>query len=172
MKIPATPEPPLTQSPEHRDGDTKPAISVPAIRRILVPTDLSEHSMPALKYALSLAERFHAKIFLLNVAPMPRCCSMDAPPEADELMSLARVELDKIARTIPPEVEWEEIIRFGTGEMVPQIVQEALNISADLIVIATHGYCGLKRMLRGSLAEAVVRHAPCPVLTVHPAGEN
>lgn len=141
-------------------------------KNILVPTDLSEPSKRALKTAAALAQKCGAKLILLHVAQMPICCSFDAPPEAGEMMDLARKSLDDIARTIPADVAVETIVRFGTREPVEQIVEEANKVSADLIVIATHGYSGIKRVLLGGTAERVIRHAPCPVLVVRFAGDS
>jgi len=136
---------------------------------ILAPTDLSQPSRRAVETAAALAQKCRAKLILFHVVPCPTCASFDAPPDAGKLMDEARRSLDDIARTIPPDVTVEKIVRFGAREPVHQIVEEANNVSADLIVLATHGYSGLKRALLGSTAERVVRHAPCPVLVVRPA---
>jgi universal stress protein A len=141
-------------------------------KSILAPTDLSEPSKRAVKSAAALAQKCGAKIILLNVVQMPNCCSSDAPPNVEEMMNIARKSLDEIAQTIPPDVAVEKIVRFGTREPVKQIVEEADKVSADLIVIATHGYSGLKRVLLGGTAERVVRHAPCPVLVVRAPGKS
>lgn len=164
MKTQMPPNPSPTQIPEQHIADLKPDTAAPFLHRILVPTDLTEHSNLALKYAISLAERYGAKIFLLNVAQIPASSSIIAPPDMEEMISAAHLLLDNIARAIPPNLDREEIVLVGTGETARQIVEEALNISADLIVMTTHGYSGVKRMLRGSMAEMVVRHAHCAVL--------
>lgn len=138
-------------------------------KNILAPTDLSEPSKRALKTAAALAQNCGAKMILLNVVQMPNCCSSDAPPNAEEMMDIARKSLDEIARTVFPDVSVEKIVRFGTGEPVVQVIEEANRMSVDLIIVATHGYSGLKQVLLGGTAERVVRHAPCPVLVVGPA---
>lgn len=138
-------------------------------KNILAPTDLSEPSKFALKTAAALAQTCGAKMILLNVVQMPNCCSSDSPPNVEEMMAIARKSLDEIARTIPSDVPIKKIVRFGTRDPVDQIIDEANNESADLIVVATHGYSGLKQVLLGGTAERVVRHAPCPVLVVGPA---
>ncbi len=138
-------------------------------KNILAPIDLSEPSKSALKTAVALAQKCGAKLTLLSIAQLPDCCSFDAPPDADEIMYLARRSLDEIARTFPPEIICEKVVRFGTP--IDQIVREAKNEPADLIVISTHGYSGLKRVLLGGTAERVVRHAPCPVLVVRPIAD-
>lgn len=141
-------------------------------KTILVPTDLSEPSKRAVKTAAALAQTSGAKLILLHVAPMSNCCSFDMPPEADEMINLARKSLDEIAGTMSSDLAVEKIIRFGTKEPVDEIIGVADKLSADLIVLATHGYCGLKRVLLGSTAERVVRHASCPVLVVRSAGDG
>lgn len=137
---------------------------------ILVPTDLSEASKFVLKTAAALAQKCGAKLVLLHVVQMPNCCSFDAPPDADEMIELARKSLDRFAQIIAQNVAVKKIVRFGPRDPVEEIVEEANNTSADVIVIATHGYCGLKRALRGSTAERVVRHSPCPVLVLRMPG--
>jgi nucleotide-binding universal stress UspA family protein len=133
---------------------------------ILAPTDLSNPSKCAIKTAVAVAQKCGAKLILLHVVQCPNCASFDAPPAVNDMIGQARESLDDIARTISPEVEIEKLVRFGTREPVEQIIEEASRVSADLIIIATHGYSGLKRVLLGSTAERVVRHAPCPVLVV------
>jgi universal stress protein A len=141
-----------------------------AWNRILAPTDLSKPSKCALKTAAALAQKCGAKLILFYVVQCPTCASFDAPPDTGKMMAQACESLDDIARTIPPDVAVEKIVRFGTREPVEEIITEADDASADLIVIATHGYSGLKRVLLGSTAERVVRHAPCPVLVVRRLG--
>jgi nucleotide-binding universal stress UspA family protein len=133
-------------------------------KTILVPTDLSEPSKQAIQTAVALARLCGAKIVLLHVAPLPACCSSDAPPNADAMLNFAGKSLDEIGQLFPPDIAWRKLIRLGTREPVREILGEALNISADLIVIGTHGYNGIKRFLLGGTAERVVRHAHCPVL--------
>lgn len=139
---------------------------------ILAPTDLSKPSKCAVKTAVALAQKCGAKLILFHVVQCPNCSSFDSPPDAEKMMEEARQTLDDIARTIPTGVTVEKHVRFGTREPVNEIVEEANNVSADLIVIATHGYSGLKRVLLGSTAERVVRHAPCPVLVVRRPGNG
>lgn len=87
-------------------------------------------------------------------------------------MGQARKSLVEIAREMPAGVLVETKVRFGTRDPVQEILDEADHLSADLIVVATHGYTGLKRALLGSTAERVVRHAPCPVLVTRRPGEK
>jgi len=145
------------------------------IKTILFPTDFSESSKYAMHFAISFAQEYRARLYVLHVVEdMAHAIYFDllqAPPLAQlltEMEQQARQELDKV---IPPEVagkvEVERMIRKG----VPfhQIVRAAAEIDADLIVLGTHGRTGLKHALFGSVADKVVRKAPCPVLSVrHP----
>jgi nucleotide-binding universal stress UspA family protein len=82
-----------------------------------------------------------------------------------ELVAISERQLRELATAeIGSSVAWKPIIR--QGRPATEIVEAAREIEADLIVIATHGHTGLKHVLLGSVAENVVRHAPCPVLTV------
>jgi len=140
------------------------------IKRILVPIDFSECSKKALRYALALARQHSATLDLLYVVPTPPYGAGEYGPVdygdlQEELQENAAREL---GRTISEEVGKAApagpIIR--TGAAVREIVDVARTIPADLIVISTHGRSGLKHVLLGSVAEQVVRHAPCPVLVV------
>jgi len=145
------------------------------IRSILLPTDFSECGNFALSYAASLARTFHASIICINViepiVPTVGYSGMTEPlPIADiteQLEDSAERELPKLAECAECEgIEIEEIIVHG--EAASEIVRVAKEREIDLIVIASHGRTGLGRILFGSTAEAVVRHAPCPVLVVKP----
>lgn len=163
---------PPSEAKGHIDTDpTENTVNgLPALswKKIFAPTDLSQPSKHALKTAAALAQACHAKLILFHVVPCPDCASFDAPPDAGKMMDEAREFLDEIARTIPPDVAVEKIVRFGTRAPVEQILEEANNLPADLIVLATHGYGGFKRVFMGSTAERIVHHAPCPVLVVRP----
>lgn len=139
---------------------------------VLAPTDLSEPSKRAIETAAALAQKCGAKLILFHVVQCPNCSSFDAPPDAEKMMDQAGQSLADIAQTIPPDVVVEKIVRFGSREPVEEIVEKADDTSADLIVIATHGYSGLKRALLGSTAERVLRHAHCPVLVVRRSSDG
>jgi nucleotide-binding universal stress UspA family protein len=141
------------------------------LKRILVPTDFSAQSKKALKYALEFAEQFGASLILAHVVT-----PMIYPPDAGlvpiemqgmglNLEKQARESLAALAkREVPPGTTVRTVIR--TGNPYYEIANIALEQGADLIVISTHGYTGLKKVLLGGTAERVVRHAPCPVLVV------
>jgi nucleotide-binding universal stress UspA family protein len=139
------------------------------LKRILVPTDFSEPSLKAIRYAERLAEQSGATIHLLYVIERPGLnndfeCFPLALPEA-ELRKIAKEKLLSIAST-----EIEELVpvkvQVSFGKPFREIVEVARESDADLIVIATQGHSGINHILLGSTAERVVRHASCPVLVV------
>jgi nucleotide-binding universal stress UspA family protein len=146
----------------------------PLIRRILVPTDFSEHSQRATEYALSLAERMGASVDLLHVWEPPAIMESETlvmvpgdPGAQLEMVGLAQAGRLLNAWTeryqsspVPLHVHLERgpaadtIIRFAQG-------------GYDLVVMGTHGRTGLARLFMGSVAQKVAARASCPVLTVH-----
>jgi nucleotide-binding universal stress UspA family protein len=149
------------------------------IRRILLPTDFSECGNYALSYTTWLARQFGASILCVHVieplVPAVGYTGMTEPlPIADiteQLEDSAERELPKLAECEECEgLEVEEMIVHG--EAASEIVRVAKDQAVDLIVISSHGRTGLGRILFGSTAEAVVRHAPCPVLVVKPSREE
>jgi len=149
------------------------------IRTILLPTDFSECGNYALSYAASLARRFKASIICVNViepiVPSVGYSGMTEPlPIADiteQLEDSAERELPKLAECDECSgLEVEEVVVHG--EAASEIVRVAKERDVDLIVISSHGRTGLGRILFGSTAESVVRHAPCPVLVVKPPAEE
>jgi nucleotide-binding universal stress UspA family protein len=138
---------------------------------IVVPTDLSDYSLRALPYAVGLAERFdaHLKILCINEPAVPisdvTWAGVDVHATDDALLAEARRTLDKIIREqVPADLDVEASV--STGNAVEGIIQYAREQNADLLVMCTHGRTGLSHVLMGSTAEAVVRRAPCPVLTL------
>lgn len=144
------------------------------IKRILVPTDLSEASRPALKLAENLGRIFKAELALLFVVE-PLDMSGDilsggavaSAIEAQE--KTARARLARAATRLRRRGLRVRIL-VGTGKAASVIVDTARQGSTDLIVIGTHGRSGLSHVFMGSVAERVVRTAGCPVVTVpsHP----
>lgn len=140
------------------------------IRRILVPVDFSKPSEKALRYAVSFARQFDAKVSLLHVCPLPYYpnepgyipASFPVDDSSQKAMA-ARLATDA-RRLVPPGILDRTEVRIGSA--YDQICATARKLRADLIIISTHGYTGLKHALLGSTAERVVRHAPCPVLVV------
>jgi universal stress protein A len=145
------------------------------LARLLVPVDFSDCSLRALEYALALAERFGSKIVLLHVvepAVYPENYLV-ASPALDEtnqnLLESARERLQELRhKRIGHRIQAETLVRMGRAHS--EIPDTAKALGADLIVLGTHGYTGLKHALLGSTAERVVRQGPCPVLTVRYTG--
>jgi len=149
------------------------------IRSILLPTDFSECGNYALSYAASLARTFGASIICLHVIePMVPTVGYSGMTEplpiadiSDQLEDSAERELPKIAeREECAGLEVEELIVHG--EAASEIVRVAKDRKVDLIVVSSHGRTGLGRIIFGSTAEAVVRHASCPVLVVKPSQDE
>lgn len=149
------------------------------IRTILLPTDFSECGNYALSYAASLARTFRASIICINViepiVPTVGYSGMTEPlPIADiteQLEDSAERELPKLAECDEcAGLEIEEMVVHG--EAAAEIVRVAKERDVDLIVISSHGRTGLGRIIFGSTAESVVRHASCPVLVVKPPAEG
>jgi nucleotide-binding universal stress UspA family protein len=136
------------------------------IRAILVPTDFSEHSDNVFRLACSLARDHGARVYVLHVLAPPTAIyaggAVVAVPEGgrDEAWSKLRQY-----RSPDPSVPVES--RLGEGEAADAILRVIAELGCDLAVMGTHGRSGLARMLMGSVAEAVVRKARCPVLTVN-----
>ncbi|HEX5708679.1 MAG TPA: universal stress protein [Pyrinomonadaceae bacterium] len=145
------------------------------IRSILLPTDFSECAAHAVPAAAELARLTGARIVCLHViepvVPAVGWTPVAEPlPLADvgaHLEETAARELPRFARSPECEgLEVEEVI--ARGEAASEIVRVARERGADVIVISSHGRTGLGRIIFGSTAESVVRHAHCPVLVVKP----
>jgi nucleotide-binding universal stress UspA family protein len=137
---------------------------------IVVTTDLSDHSLRALPYAAALAERFDAKLKLVCVNEPAMQVADIAFVGIDPLISrrehsaAIKDQLLHVASGLPKTIEVET--RVLEGSAVDQITKYASEVNADLIVTCTHGRTGLSHVVMGSTAEALVRRAPCPVLTL------
>ena len=143
------------------------------IRRILAPTDFSEFSKQAIQYAYELAQKFGARLLLLHVVELQAYpVDIFLPSEAgttllEDLEHQARLDLAQLvpkAQDGPVEVTRQAVV----GTPYHKIVEVAAAEKVDLIVMATHGRTGLSHLFIGSVAERVVRMAPCPVLTIRP----
>jgi universal stress protein A len=147
----------------------EPNIPAMDIKNILVPVDFSESSAKALRYAVALAGKNQAKITLLHVVYVHYMAGefgpVDLPAIETQMKNSAQNKLEAFAREhIPAGVLAGMAIM--NGPIVNEISVFARERKSDLIVVSTHGYTGLKHFMLGSVAENVVRHAPCPVLVV------
>lgn len=142
----------------------------PDIKRILVPIDFSSNSRVALDYAYGLAGKFDAALHLIHVCETPSMLtgSMDAYAMAytdwsQRLGEEAERELEKLRPALAGVTVTTEVL-FGSPARA--IVAAIATSGADLIVMGTHGHGPLMHAVMGNVAERVVRHADCPVLTV------
>lgn len=137
------------------------------LANILVPFDFTEASFKALDYAVSFARQFNAKLTLLHVLPVP-LCPTEFPfpgPMGQDAIEAVEGRLEQIrAVRIPAEVEVDTVV--CQGYLFDGVPATAREMHADLIIIGTHGFTGLKHLIMGSTAEKIVRHAPCPVFVV------
>ncbi|WP_337175540.1 universal stress protein [Paludisphaera sp.] len=144
-------------------------------RRILAPTDFSAHSHEALRHACGLAERFGAELHVIHVlseiiptGPDPLLMPVMPPQFYAQDEERAKEALKTVLRP-----EWGTpaglITAVCWGAPAEAIVDYAAGSAIDLLVIATHGRTGLSHILLGSVAERIVREAPCPVLTIRSA---
>jgi nucleotide-binding universal stress UspA family protein len=137
------------------------------LRHILVPMDFSGFPRQALRYAVPLAAEFGAKITLLHViVPAPYPSEMGVMViQQENLVKATRKELAELGRRlVPAKLRGKMVVRVG--QPYSEITRAARQLKANLIVLTTHGHTGLKRVLLGSTAERVLRHASCPVLSV------
>ena len=139
--------------------------------RILVPVDFSEQSLHALAYARTLAKPLAASLDLLHVVPNPYLAdpgglSVPLPQDfLDELNKDAQKRLDDVMTPVERKAFSVRCI-VKVGDPLFEIVEYARLERVDLIVMSTHGRTGLPHLVWGSVAERVIRTAPCPVLIV------
>ena len=152
---------------------------LPQFKTILVATDFSEASEHALEYAHTLAHSMGGRLHLLHVVPDPVLASAWSEAYAYDLTALgerlrtqAEQDLAKRARSFRDVAVTTEVI---IGNPAATIAATAATRGVDMIVMGTHGRGGFSHFFLGSVAERVVRYAPCPVLTIRqpvPAKES
>ncbi len=136
-------------------------------RSILCATDLSESSERALEMAAALARDGGGRLLVLHVAePPPLVRRGELARVLQEPGGYRRELEDWLRRFRPADLEGRIDYRIEEGTPAEEILHRAEEGPCDLIVVGTHGRTGLGRLLLGSVAEQVVRRAPCPVLTV------
>lgn len=151
------------------DGVRVPDSFAVGLEQILVPIDFSPASRQGLKYAASLAARFHAQLHLLHVVEpptLPQWGYARIPRREARLRRAASERLPQLIAECGVGSELVASTQVGLGVAEDEICDAASGKRADLIVLASHGLGGLQRAFIGSTAERVVRQAPCPVLTV------
>lgn len=134
-------------------------------KKVLFPTDFSTHSDAALEHAASLAREDGGKLLILHVEEPPAVYGAGEmyygipEPDTDQLERMLHA-------IVPAESQVAYEHRLVIGDPATEIVRVAQEEGVDMIVMSTHGRTGLRRLLMGSVAEAVVRRAPCAVLTL------
>ncbi len=147
------------------------------LAKILYPTDFSDLSLVALKYAKSFAKQYGAQLHCISVVDEGYQYWLALGPEGvpmaidiDQLIESHRKRMSEFVAEHLSDVDGL-ITKVITGKPFVEIVEYAKEQAIDMIVLATHGRSGLSHILLGSVAERVVRKAPCPVLTCRP-GEH
>lgn len=142
------------------------------VKRILVPVDLSHASTMLLQYANAFAEKFAAKLVFLFVAEDPYSYTglpveIRLDPFDENVEAFARRSMKNFFEENRGQVtgKYENVV--VTGHPAREIINFAAREKIDLIIIGTHGFTGLDRMIFGSVAEKVLKMAPCPVLVVN-----
>ncbi len=143
------------------------------IKNILCPIDYSIYSEMALKYAIEFAEKYQAKLYLMHVLDI-RVYDMN-DPELYDVNVIDEETIGKLRERLLKSVNEDTKGRISVEAIVIQgvpfaeIIKASKEYKIDLIVLGTHGRTGLSHAIMGSVAEKVVRKAPCPVLTIrHP----
>jgi len=157
----------------HRDVTDTPR----RILTIVCATDLSPGSLPAVRWAARLAAPLHARVVLSHVLPpaaelvlppampAPLVASIDPMGAVEVARRRAHDDLLRTAESeLGPAIEWELCV--AEGPTAVELRRIAHDKRADLLVIGTHGRGGLARVVLGSVADAVVKKAPCAVVTV------
>lgn len=139
------------------------------IKKILVPVDFSDNSNKILESAVYFADKCGAALEVLYVVQSLADYSGFFVPHTpistfeDEMKNSAEQKMESFLKDYP-----DASAKVLTGDVAEEIVEYASRAAVDLIVMGTHGYKGLERVMFGSVAGKVVKRAPCPVLTVNP----
>ncbi len=142
------------------------------IKTILVPIDFSDNAEHVMDYAFTIAQPFDARLLLCFVAQLYTDYSDFFIPQMpvvsieEEIDKAAKERMHRFVEDYGKDIKIEECVLIGN------VAHEILNLAekreVDMIIMGTHGFQGLEKILFGSVAEKVVKMAPCPVLTVKP----
>ncbi len=153
-----------------------------AIKKILHPTDFSERSLAALPLAIDLAQHYGAELHCVHVVELPGEFILEDSymlplvteyqPDYSKLKEAAESHLEQFVAQHVRDLQGPVKKAVVTGKPFAEIIRYAREQNIDLIVLSTHGRTGLPHLIIGSVAEAVVRTASCPVLTVRPEGHQ
>lgn len=138
--------------------------------RICCAIDFSDACRFAMAEAADLARRFHAQLTLVHVYEPPPPVALDVLAPDEQLFGAASVDLERSMAAWRSEAEQRVGARVRStvrvGEAATEILHFAREDGMDLVVLGSHGGAGLKHLVLGSVAERVVREAPCPVLVI------
>ena len=138
------------------------------MKNILCTTDFSDFSNHAIPYGVALAKEFDAKLYICHVIDLSSIAiygefQLNPVDQQNRIRKQAAEQLDQIIGEQP--VQWEPVISVGhTADEVSRLVEEK---KMDLVISATRGRSGLKRLILGSVTERLMRVLPCPLLVVH-----
>ena len=139
------------------------------IKHILCPTDFSDYSKHALSFATSFAKEHDAEIHIVHVYQ-----GLFAYTDGDEMGFVPPADMEPAKESLAGITPTDDSVRyrrkFIVGDPTIELVEYARKENIDLIIMGTHGWTGLDRLLMGSVAESVLRRAPCPVLTLKRPG--
>jgi nucleotide-binding universal stress UspA family protein len=146
------------------------------VKRVLWPTDFSDLSKHAARYAKAFRDEFGSELHVINVltAPLPVEMSLTMPAELPVAVpepELIEASKEALRRVIQEQLDGDENVRYEAffGSPWSGVCEYARQNAIELIVVATHGRTGLQHAVIGSTAERIVQHAPCPVMVVkHP----
>ena len=146
------------------------------LKKIMVATDFSPHSEVAINYATEFSKTFGAEILLASIVEEPSLMA-ELPPMGEAYFppNLAEMQQQSAEKALQRKIEEHGLSNARTivtvGTPFVEIVRIAREEEVDLLIIGTHGRGAIAHMLLGSVAEKIVRKAPCPVLTVR-SGEH
>lgn len=140
-------------------------------QHFLIPLDFSECANQALEYAMTLAKKLQARLTLAHVVYLPKMVEVDIAPYQEQLKAGAMQAMDTNLKRVQDAGLEVDIVTVH-GVPFREIVELAKDRDVDLIIMGTHGHTGLQHVFLGSVAEKVVRLAPCPVLVVRQPAET
>jgi len=153
-------------NPQELNAASKSKNPSATFRNILVATDFSTSSSRALRWALALAGENNARISLIHVLqPDRKLATLENPPELDPQRIAAQLEIRILREEFGRDVDAELVKHGPVAEQVAAAIEEK---GIDLLVIGTRGRGGLTKLALGSVAEELLRLAPCPVMTIGP----
>ncbi|MFV0437954.1 MAG: universal stress protein [Desulfopila sp.] len=148
------------------------------VRRVLTPIDFSDNSRLIAESAVYMTGKFNATMYLVFVVQNFEDYSgffvpqMGMPNLETELVEGAEEKMASFCKELQPVCEKHGVTELHSkvfmGDVAEQIVDYAVEIASDLIIMGTHGYKGLEKIMFGSVADKVVRGAHCPVMTINP----